>query len=81
MMNKKTLNVSIAVLYVVLMIGAAFGFYNAELERTRAVGENQSYVYCAERTLELADAAGVADEKPASHALDTSGMPRRARLS
>ena len=76
MMSKKTLNVSIAVLSVVLMIGAALGFYNTELERTRSVSENQSYIYCAERTLSLADAAGVADEKPVSHAADTKGMSK-----
>ncbi len=75
-MSKKALNVSILILSAVLILGSFFGFYNTELERTRAVGENRSYVYCAERTLELADAAGVADEKPASHAADTSGMSK-----
>ena len=76
MMSKKTLNVSIAVLSVVLMIGAALGFYNTELERTRSVSENQSYIYCAERTLELAKSSGIADAKPISHAADTSGMSK-----
>ncbi len=75
-MSKKALNVSILILSAVLIAGSAFGFYNTELERTHAVSENSSYIYCAERTLSLADEAGVAEEKPVSHAADTSGMPK-----
>ncbi len=75
-MSKKALNVSILILSAALIFGSAFGFYNTELERTHAVSENSSYIFCAERTLELADAAGVSDEKPASHAADTSGMSK-----
>lgn len=75
-MSKKALNVSILILSAVLIAGAVLGFYNAELERSCAVSENLSYIYCAERTLSLADAAGVADEKPVSHAADTSEMPK-----
>lgn len=75
-MSKKALNVSILILSAVLIFGSAFGFYGTELERTHAVSENRSYIYCAERTLEFADAAGVSDEKSASHAADTRGMSK-----
>ncbi len=75
-MSKKALNVSILILSAALIVGAALGFYDTELERTHAVSENRSYIYCAGRTLSLADEAGVSDERPASHAADTSGMSK-----
>lgn len=75
-MSKKALNVSILILSAVFIIVSMLGFYSTELERTRTASENRSYIYCAERTLSLADEAGVADEKPVSHAADTSGMSK-----
>lgn len=75
-MSKKTLNICIAVFSAAIMLASAFGLYTTEQTRISLVSENQSYIYCAERTLELADAAGVADEKPVSHAADTNGMSK-----
>lgn len=75
-MSKKALNASVLILSAVFIIVSMLGFYSNELERTHAVSENRSYIYCAERTLLLADAAGIAEEKPVSHAADTSGMPK-----
>lgn len=75
-MSKKTLNVSVLILSALFIIASMLGFYSVELERTRSVSENQSYIYCAERTLSLAGAAGKAGEKPASNAADTSKMPK-----
>lgn len=58
------------------MLGAAVGLYAVEKERSSTVSENQSYIYCAERTLALAESAGVADEQPVSHAADTKNMSK-----
>ncbi len=74
-MSKITVNFSVLVLSAVLIFGSAFGVYNTERGRCAGVSENQSYIYCAGRTLSLAAEAGKTNEKPATHAADTSRMP------
>lgn len=75
-MSKKALRITVTVLSAVMMLGAAAGFYAVESERTTSVSENQSYIYCADRTLALAESAGVADKQPSSHAADTKNMSK-----
>lgn len=58
-MSKKSLNICIAAISAVIMLGAAFGLYRTELSRLDQVSQNESYIYCAKNTLELADAMGV----------------------
>ena len=75
-MSKKAVNVGIIVLSAALMIGSTVGLYNTELNRGENVSENQSYIMCDETALSLAKSAGIADEKPVSHAADTTGMSK-----
>lgn len=83
-MSKKALNICIALISAVIMLGAAFGLYRTEADRLDRAGENEAYIHCAKNTLALAGAMGVEDEvyplstagEPAAEAGQTDGLHR-----